>query len=84
MNEHKKQVKKPPAVLAARRLPSLPHYVPGRPFNIMESQAAEWLSQQPEIRQHIWNMARRDGSITLDIDTGTWRGVDYRRKPPST
>ena len=77
-------MKLPPAVLAARRLPPLAHYVPGEPFDIMHSKAAAWLCEQPEIRQAVWNQAKRDGSITLDIDTGTWRGVDYRRKPPST
>ena len=71
-------------MLAARRMPPLPHFVHGRPFNIMESQAAEWLSRQPEIRQRIWNDAKKDGAIFLDPSTGMWRGVAYDDKPRST
>ena len=69
---------RPPAMEAARRMPPLPHFVPGRPFDIMESEAAAWLSQQPEIRQWLWNIAKKHGSIILDLEHHCWHGADYR------
>jgi hypothetical protein len=63
---------------AAAEMPPLSHWRKGEPFDIMHSKAAEWLSQQPEIRQHIWNLAKRDGAIILDLEHHCWRGVNWR------
>jgi hypothetical protein len=68
----------PPAVITARQMPLLHHYHQGRPFSIMESDAVDWLISQPEVRQHIWNVAKRDGSVVLDPESGQWHGVDWR------
>jgi hypothetical protein len=59
-------------------MPPLPHFCRGQPFDIMRSQAAEWLCQQPEIRQHLWNEAKRQGVIVLDLEQQRWHGVLWR------
>jgi len=44
-------------------MPLLDHHRHGRPFNIMESDVAAWLCEQPEIRQEIFNYYKRAGAI---------------------
>jgi hypothetical protein len=61
---------------AARRMPPLAHFVRGEKFDIMKSEAAQWLASQPEIRQWLWNVMKRDGAIVLDLERQCWRGVD--------
>lgn len=58
----------------ARRMPSAYHYVPGRPFNIDESQAVNWLLAQPEVKQLVWNMMKP--ALMLDLEKQKWRGLD--------
>jgi hypothetical protein len=65
-----------PALQAASNLPPLPHFRKGEPFDIMRSQAADWLCQQPEIRQWIWNWAKANNAIVLDLDTHRWQGAN--------
>lgn len=60
-----------------RQMPPLRHSVPGREFDITESEAAVWISNQPEIMQKIFDTARYHGLIKYDPKTGKWRGVDY-------
>ena len=69
---------RPPAMEAARKMPPLSHFVRGEPFDIMRSKAAEWLSRQPEIRQWLWNIAKKHGSIILDLENHVWHGADHR------
>jgi len=70
---------RPAAMEAARKMPPLPHFVRGEPsFDIMRSKAAEWLSRQPEIRQWLWNIAKKHGSIILDLENHVWHGADHR------
>jgi hypothetical protein len=59
-------------------MPCLKHFIRGRSFDIMESEAAAWLVSQPEIRQWLWNIIKRDGSIVLDLENHCWHGADYR------
>lgn len=70
--------RKPVAFEAASRMPPLAHIIRGRPFDIMESDAAAWLVAQPEIRQWIWNIMKRDGALVLDLETHRWKGVDWQ------
>ena len=61
---------------AARNMPNLRHSVPGRDFDIRESEAVRWLVSQPDILQYLFDKIRRY-CLVYDRDTGTWRGVDY-------
>jgi hypothetical protein len=63
---------------AASRMPPLSHWPAGRTFDIMRSEVCKWMIEQPEIRQTIFNMAKRHGMIVFDLDTKTWRGVRWR------
>jgi hypothetical protein len=62
-----------PAFKAAAEMPALRHFHRGRPFDIMESEVAAWLCDQPELRQEIFNWCKRLGCI-LYID-GKWIGA---------
>ena len=62
-----------PALKAAAKMPVLDHFHKGRPFDIMESDVAEWLCQQPEIRQALFNYYKRNGLIVY-VD-GRWVGA---------
>lgn len=60
----------------ARKMPELHHNMPGRDFDIRDSEAAKWLMQQPEIMQKIFDMANRKGVIKYDKAKNTWKGAD--------
>ena len=60
-----------------KTMPPLRHSIEGQSFDINNSQAALWMSDLPEVRQKIFNMAVNQGVITYCSDTGTWQGVDY-------
>jgi hypothetical protein len=62
------------ALAAARKMPLIDHFRRGEPFDIMRSKVCEWLCQQPEIRQDLFNHFRRSGAIVY-VD-GQWRGAD--------
>ena len=62
-----------PAIEAARRMPTLDHYHKGRPFSIEERDVAQWLCDQPEIRQFVFNWCKRNAAIFY-ID-GKWIGA---------
>ena len=55
-------------------MPTLRHKV-GEEFDIMESEVADWLCSQPEIRQYIFDAAKETGAIVYNAETGTWRGA---------
>ncbi len=63
---------------SAKKMPPLYHSVPAKDpedFDIMESEAAEWLCNIPEVRQKIFDMANRKGLIIYDPDTRKWKGA---------
>jgi hypothetical protein len=65
-----------PALQAARRMPPLNHW-PGQSFDIMRSEVAQWLCNQPELRQELFNWCKHRGVITYDLETRRWRGVAW-------
>jgi hypothetical protein len=58
---------------AARQMPLLPHHVPGRPFDILESDVAAWLCEQPEVTQFIFNYVKHHEAL-IYVD-GRWVGA---------
>ena len=60
-----------------KQMPPLRHSVPGRKFDITESEVATWISTRPEVMQKIFDTARYQGVIEYDTETGKWQGVDY-------
>jgi hypothetical protein len=65
------------ASLKARQMPPLPHSTKNQSFNINNSQAAQWLSRQPEILNAIFQYYKEQEAIIYDPDTGTWSGADF-------
>ena len=57
-------------------MPPLRHFRRGEPFDIMRSEAVDWLVSQPEVRQQVWNWAKKNNAIVLDLESGCWHGVN--------
>lgn len=62
---------------SAKNMPPMFHNKPGQEFNINNSDVANWLVSQPEIKQKIFNMANYKKVIVFNPDTGKWQGVEY-------
>lgn len=62
---------------SVKQMPPLRHAIPGKEFDISESEAAVWISNQPEVMQKIFDTARYHKAIEYDPQTGKWQGVDY-------
>jgi hypothetical protein len=58
---------------AAKRMPILDHYRPGRSFDVMESDVCRYLIDQPEIRQFVFNYCKHHGAL-IYVD-GKWVGA---------
>jgi hypothetical protein len=61
---------------AAAKMPPLPHWS-HQGFDVMRSEVCKWLIAQPELRQELFNWAKRHGVITFDTETHCWRGVQW-------
>lgn len=63
--------------LAARQMGELNHW-PGKedeaPYDIMRSEVAKWLSEQPDIREYICRKIMASGVIIFDSKKGSWIG----------
>jgi hypothetical protein len=63
---------------AAAKMPPLPHWpADGRGFDIMASEVCDWLCAQAEIRQAVFNGARKCGAIEYDVESKRWAGVNF-------
>ena len=60
-----------------KQMPPLRHSSLNGEFDIAKSEAAIWISNQPEVMQKIFDTARYQGVIEYDTETGKWQGVDY-------
>jgi hypothetical protein len=59
---------------AAKSMPLLRHFpAHGETFDIMRSEVVRWLIEQPAVRQEIFNLCKRNGSIVY-VD-GKWVGA---------
>lgn len=59
------------------KMPPLRHSVPGKPFDVNESETVRWLIGQSDVLNYLWGHVRQLGYVTYDSETGKWRGVDY-------
>ena len=60
----------------ARNMPPLVHSIPGINFDIKDSKVVQWLIQQPDIQQMVFEKVK-NCEIVYDPKTSTWKGVDY-------
>ncbi|MCK9327621.1 MAG: hypothetical protein M0P69_19155 [Bacteroidales bacterium] len=65
----------------ARQMPELKHRVGEGDFDITKSEVCNWLMQQPEILDYLFDRVRgngrREALIKYDPETKTWKGIDY-------
>jgi hypothetical protein len=71
-NSHNRSNSMQRMLAAAKKMPLLAHYHQGQPFDIMTSDVARWLCDQPESRQLIFNFCKSAGVIEF-VD-GKWVG----------
>lgn len=64
-------------VKAARKMPPLYHKLPNEKFDIRKARTLWWLTKQPAVLEHIWNIVKQSGAIRYDARTGKWQGVDF-------
>lgn len=64
-----------------RDMPELKHKVGDGDFDITKSEVCQWLIQQPEILNYIFDRVRGNGRIESLIEYNperkTWKGIDY-------
>jgi hypothetical protein len=75
------RIKVTPALRVAAKMPLLAHHRPGERFHISNSEVVQWLVRQPEVQQEIFNWAKNNNSIVLDIETGCWHGAAWKAPP---
>lgn len=73
-----KKFKESVAFSVGCKMPPLPHnkLPPEKFFDILQSEAAQWLVDQPEIRRYLFSKMSSSGAIIYDPETGTWCGRD--------
>jgi hypothetical protein len=74
MHNHRQPTDWERMIEAARRMPVLEHYRPGRPFDVSESDVCAWLCDQPAVRQFVFNYAKRHQALVY-VDK-KWVGAD--------
>ncbi len=65
--------------LVVAEMPPLPHSQPDGSFDIMKSEAAAWLANNPEVRNWLFQTIYKAGFIRYDKLTSTWAGVPTER-----
>ena len=78
MNFHRLPPDVQRAMRKAAAMPPLAHFHRGRSFEIRESHVCDWLCNQDEIRQVVFNWAKRNQAIQFDLESRQWRGAAWR------
>lgn len=76
----KKNINRSQLLDMAKNMPPLRHSIPGQEFNIYDSEVIQWLINQPEALNYIWNNIKNSGAVIYDKSTGTWQGVNYEEE----
>ncbi len=61
----------------AKNMPPSYHTLPGVEFNIKNSEVINWLIDQPEILNFLWNQIKQSKDVYYDPVTKVWTGVDW-------
>ncbi len=62
----------------AAAMPYLHHSTPGQPFAWSTSEVSKWLTDQPELRQYLFDHCVRAGVIVFNKASGMWHGRDTK------
>lgn len=76
-NNKQRSLHNTPAKKAARKMPPLYHKHPDEEFDCKKSQALQWLLDQPDILNSLWNKYSHS-SLIFNQDTRLWQGKDYQ------
>ena len=63
----------------ACEMPALRHSMPGKDFDVRDSEVAKWLCAQPDIMQLVFESVK-GVNIIYDANTGTWQGVNHAER----
>jgi len=66
-------------LLVARNMPPLYHTIPGKNFDIAQSEVVKWLIAQPDILNYIWDNIKNSGDVFYNTDTGNGAAQIMRR-----
>ncbi|VBB05442.1 Hypothetical protein LUCI_0652 [Lucifera butyrica] len=58
----------------ARFMPPLRHSIPGKEFDVRNSEVIQWLTKSPDILNYVWNNIKNSGSVVYGPETGKWQG----------
>lgn len=61
----------------ARKMPPLHHTIPGKQFDIQKSEVIQWLINQPEILNWMWNNVSQSKDVVFNPESRTWQGADF-------
>jgi hypothetical protein len=63
-------------LIFAKNMPPLFHTLPGKLYNVRNSDVLKWLSERPALIEYIFENIKNK-EIIYDASTGKWQGVDY-------
>ena len=61
-------------------MPPLYHRLPNEDFSPEKSELYDFIKKQPGLIEWVRNVAKDNGLIVYDKETGKWQGVDYGKK----
>lgn len=69
------------SVLLAEMMPPFKRHSVTQPFDIRRSEVVQWLIEQPEILQAVFDFYRERGAIVYNPLTKTWAGAHFQNPP---
>jgi len=58
-------------------MPPSYHRLPGTEYDVSKSEVINWLIQQPDILEFLWDQFKQSKDVIYDSANGKWQGVDY-------
>lgn len=75
----RKKRKKSELLEVAKNMPMNFHRLPGMGYDPDKSKVLDWIANQPELLEWIFQQLRSTGYIVYDPQLGAWHGVDFRK-----
>lgn len=75
----RKKRKKSELLEVAKNMPMNFHRLPGMGYDPDKSKVLDWIANQPELLEWIFQQLRSTGYIVYAPQWGAWHGVDFRK-----
>lgn len=75
----RKKRKKSELLEVAKNMPMNFHRLPGMGYDPDKSKVLDWIANQPELLEWIFQQLRSTGYIVYDPAWQAWHGVDFRK-----